>query len=81
MAANYDLTALAVKMVCPNNEIIADKVNGYPSIYAKIPKCKMSDLITGGSTFTKAQKDTLTIGFEHRVLKVLIPCKDRCFMS
>jgi len=52
MAANYDLTALAVKMVCPNNEIIADKVNGYPSIYAKIPKCKMSDLITGGSSNT-----------------------------
>ena len=49
MAANYDLTALAVKMVCPNNEIIADKVNGYPGIYVKIPKCKMSDLITGGS--------------------------------
>lgn len=52
MAANYDLTALAVKMVCPNNEIIADKVNGYPSIYVKIPKCKMSDLITGGSSNT-----------------------------
>lgn len=49
MAANFDLTALAVKMVCPNNEIIADKVNGYPSIFVKIPKCKMSDLITGGS--------------------------------
>jgi len=52
MAANYDLTALAVKMVCPNNEIIADKVNGYPGIYVKIPKCKMSDLITGGSSNT-----------------------------
>lgn len=49
MAANFDLTALAVKMVCPNNEIIADKVNGYPSIFVKIPKCKMSDLIAGGS--------------------------------
>ena len=52
MAANYDLTALAVKMVCPNNEIIADKVNSYPGIYVKIPKCKMSDLITGGSSNT-----------------------------
>ncbi len=52
MAANYDLTALAVKMVCPNNEIIADKVNGYPSIYVKIPKCTMADLITGGSSNT-----------------------------
>ena len=52
MAANYDLTALAVKMVCPNNEIIADKVNGYPGVYVKIPKCKMSDLITGGSSNT-----------------------------
>jgi hypothetical protein len=49
MEANFDLTALAVKMVCPNNEIIADKVNGYPSIFVKIPKCKMSDVIAGGS--------------------------------
>jgi len=47
---NYDLTALAVSMICPNNVVKFDDGNGYPSLFVKIPKCTMADLISGGSS-------------------------------
>lgn len=49
--ANYDLTNLALKAVCPGNEVILDD-KGLPSIMVKIPKFKISDVITGGSDST-----------------------------
>lgn len=55
MAKNYDLTALALKMVLPNNELIYDNDGtneGLPSVMVRIPKFRMSDVITGGSSDT-----------------------------
>jgi len=49
--ANYDLTNLALKAVCPGNEVLLDD-KGLPSIMVKIPKFKISDVITGGSDST-----------------------------
>lgn len=47
--ANFDLTALAVKMVLPNNEIISDD-RGIPGVYVRRPSVRASDLITGGDS-------------------------------
>ncbi len=49
MAANFDLSALAIKAVCPNNEIIYDNL-GMPSIMVKIPKMTYAQLGMGTST-------------------------------
>lgn len=43
----FDLSALALKAVCPSNEIIYDD-KGLPSIMVYIPKFKISQVITGG---------------------------------
>lgn len=49
--ANFDLSNLALKAVCPTNEILYDD-KGLPSVMVKIPKFKISDVITGGSDST-----------------------------
>ena len=51
MAANFDLSALALKAICPSNEILYDDV-GMPSIMVKIPKMTYADLGLGISTAT-----------------------------
>lgn len=51
MAANFDLSALALKAVCPSNEILYDDL-GMPSIMVKIPKMTYADLGLGTSTAT-----------------------------
>ena len=51
MAANFDLSALALKAVCPNNEILYDD-KGLPSVMVKIPKMTYADLGLGASTAT-----------------------------
>lgn len=48
---NFDLSNLALQMVLPNNELIYDD-KGMPSVMVKIPKFKISDVITGGSSNT-----------------------------
>lgn len=48
---NFDLSNLALRMVLPNNELIYDD-KGMPSVMVKIPKFKISDVITGGSSNT-----------------------------
>ena len=49
--ANFDLTNLAVKMICPTNAVLLDNA-GLPSIMVYIPKFKISDVIDGGSSAT-----------------------------
>lgn len=49
MANNFDLSALALKAVCPNNEILFDD-KGMPSIMVKIPKMTYAQLGLGAST-------------------------------
>ena len=49
MAANFDLSNLALKAICPNNEILYDD-KGLPSIMVKIPKMTYADLGLGSST-------------------------------
>ncbi|MDD3175795.1 MAG: SUMF1/EgtB/PvdO family nonheme iron enzyme [Candidatus Nanoarchaeia archaeon] len=49
--ANYDLSNLALKAVCPGNSILLDN-KGLPSVMVRIPKFKISDVITGGSSST-----------------------------
>lgn len=51
MAANFDLTALAVKALAPSNEILYDD-KGLPSIMVKIPKMTYAQLGLGASTAT-----------------------------
>ena len=51
MAANFDLTALAVKALAPSNEILYDD-KGLPSIMVKIPKMTYAELGLGASTAT-----------------------------
>ena len=46
--ANFDLVNLALKAICPGNEIILDD-KGLPSVMVRIPKFKISDVIDGGS--------------------------------
>ena len=49
MANNFDLSALALKSECPNNEILYDD-KGMPSIMVKIPKMTYAELGLGAST-------------------------------
>lgn len=51
MPANFDLTALAIKAVCPNNEILIDD-KGLPSIMVKVPKQTYAQLGLGSSPAT-----------------------------
>lgn len=51
MANNFDLSALALKAVCPSNEIICDN-KGMPSIMVRIPKMTYKELGLGESTAT-----------------------------
>lgn len=44
--ANFALTALAAKMVCPSNEVIMDNA-GIPGIYVQRAPRKLSELLTG----------------------------------
>ena len=46
--ANFDLSALALKGVCPNNEILMDNV-GMPSIMVKVPKMTYAQAGLGSS--------------------------------
>lgn len=46
--SNFDLSALALKAVCPNNEILYDD-KGMPSIMVKIPKMTYAQLGLGSS--------------------------------
>lgn len=47
----FDLSALALKAVCPTNDILYDD-KGLPSVMVRIPKFKISDVITGGADST-----------------------------
>lgn len=49
--ANFDLSSLALKSVCPNNEIFVDDAD-LPSVMIYIPKFKNSDVLTGGNDST-----------------------------
>ena len=49
--SNFDLANLALKAVCPSNEMLYDD-KGMPSIMVKIPKCTWADLGIGTSTET-----------------------------
>jgi len=51
MPNNFDLSNLALKAMCPNNEILYDD-KGLPSIMVKIPKMTFADLGLGASTAT-----------------------------
>lgn len=51
MAANFDLSALALKALCPNNELLFDD-KGIPSVMVKIPKMTYAQLGLGSSTAT-----------------------------
>ena len=51
MSANFDLSNLALKAVCPNNEILYDD-KGKPSIMVKIPKMTYAQLGLGSSQAT-----------------------------
>lgn len=46
---NFDLTNLAIKALCPNNELLYDDV-GKPSVMVKIPKMTYAQLGLGSST-------------------------------
>ena len=47
--SNFDLSAIALKAVCPNNELLYDD-KGMPSVMVKIPKMTYADLGMGDST-------------------------------
>jgi len=49
--ANFDLTDLAVRMLCPSNKVKIDD-SGLPSVLVYIPKFKNSDVLTGGNDST-----------------------------
>ena len=49
MAANFDLTALAIKALAPNNELLYDD-KGLPSVMVKIPKMTYAELGLGSSS-------------------------------
>lgn len=51
MSANFDLSNLALKAVCPNNEILYDD-KGKPSIMVRIPKMSYAQLGLGSSQAT-----------------------------
>lgn len=47
--ANFDLTGLALKMVCPTNKLIIDD-KGLPGVYVERAAQPMSALLTGGDS-------------------------------
>ncbi len=47
--SNFDLTALAIKATCPNNEVLYDN-KGMPSVMVRIPKMTYKDLGLGDDT-------------------------------
>lgn len=49
--ANFDLTNLAVKTICPNNVVQIDETE-LPSVLVYIPAFKNSDVLTGGNDST-----------------------------
>ncbi|MCI3027673.1 formylglycine-generating enzyme family protein [Desemzia sp. C1] len=49
--SNFDALKLAVEASMPNNTVLFDD-RGMPSVMVKIPKFKVSDVITGGSQST-----------------------------
>ena len=51
MAANFDLSALAIKAICPSNEILYDD-KGLPSVMVYVPKMTYAQLGLGASTAT-----------------------------
>lgn len=51
MSKNFDALKLSVEASMPNNTVLFDD-RGMPSIMVKIPKFKISDVITGGSQST-----------------------------
>jgi hypothetical protein len=51
MAANFDLSALAVAALAPGNELLYDD-KGIPSVMVKIPKMTYAELGLGASTAT-----------------------------
>lgn len=51
MAANFDLSGLALKAICPSNEILYDDL-GIPSVMVKVPKMTYAQLGLGASTAT-----------------------------
>jgi len=51
MANNFDLSNLALKAICPSNELIYDD-KGIPSVMVKIPKMTYAQLGLGTSTAT-----------------------------
>lgn len=51
MAANFDLANMALKAVCPNNELLYDDL-GIPSVMVKVPKMTYAQLGLGESTAT-----------------------------
>ena len=46
--ANFDLTNLAVKTICPNNSVMVDDTD-LPSVMVYIPAFKNSEVLTGGN--------------------------------
>lgn len=49
--SHFDLSNLALKAICPNNELLYDDV-GMPSVMVKIPKMTYAELGLGDSTAT-----------------------------
>lgn len=49
--SNFDLSSLALKAICPNNELLYDD-KGMPSVMVKIPKMTYAQLGLGDSTAT-----------------------------
>lgn len=47
--ANFDLTRMAVKMVCPNNEVICDDKD-LPGVYVQVVPQQLKDLIKDGDS-------------------------------
>ncbi|MCL1835787.1 MAG: hypothetical protein FWG48_06455 [Oscillospiraceae bacterium] len=48
---NFDTNNILLKTMCPNNEMIADRL-GNPSVMVYIPKYKMNQVVAGGSDKT-----------------------------
>ena len=49
--SNFDLSSLALKAICPNNELLYDD-KGMPSVMVKVPKATWAELGLGTSTAT-----------------------------
>ena len=83
---NFDLSALALKAVCPGNDLKYDD-KGLPSVMVFVPKFKMSDVITGGSSnvhpafiINGVEKDGIWISKYQNIVKggraYSLPCED-----